>query len=290
MTGRVRIHEAGPRDGLQNKPPLLASAEGVRLANAFGQVIAKNIEAIRLVSPKRMPRTADAAGVTADADIRRKRSKRQAAWTPGSDGAERGMASEGLGRRRVERSTAEGMERPRPTPDSARAAAAPVRGHVPCIVDGPRAGLTETRAIPEFGARLPEPCCRNMSIRVSMRAGTPDGVMRLLEALRALLLPKRPTRRFPNAGDRTVANAAPFPEREAPPFDSSVGERGGRARASDAKSNVLMRRPARRPDRQEHAAGLDVEQSQEAERLAERPGATQRSGSPTHARTERCAG
>jgi isopropylmalate/homocitrate/citramalate synthase len=63
MTRRIEIVEVGPRDGLQNEPEVVSTADKVALierALAFG---VRRIEAASFVNPKRVPQMADAEAV-----------------------------------------------------------------------------------------------------------------------------------------------------------------------------------------------------------------------------------
>ena len=51
---RVSVREVGPRDGLQNEPPVPV-AERVRLIDALSETGLRRIEAAAFVSPKAIP-------------------------------------------------------------------------------------------------------------------------------------------------------------------------------------------------------------------------------------------
>lgn len=62
---RVLIAEVGPRDGLQNEARPVPAAEKIALINALARTGIRWIEATSFVSPKAVPRMADAAEVKA---------------------------------------------------------------------------------------------------------------------------------------------------------------------------------------------------------------------------------
>ncbi|HEY9595852.1 MAG TPA: hydroxymethylglutaryl-CoA lyase [Spirochaetia bacterium] len=63
MPERVRITEVGPRDGLQNEPGVIPTAEKVRLVELCCATGVDEVEATSFVSPKWVPQLGDAAEV-----------------------------------------------------------------------------------------------------------------------------------------------------------------------------------------------------------------------------------
>ncbi len=65
MDNKVIINEVGPRDGLQNQPKILRSAEKIRLVEALLAARLKHIELGAFVSPKAVPAMAETEEVVA---------------------------------------------------------------------------------------------------------------------------------------------------------------------------------------------------------------------------------
>ena len=61
MPASVRIREVGPRDGFQNEPEVIPTADKVRLIEMLGATGLPRIEITSFVSPKWIPQLADAA-------------------------------------------------------------------------------------------------------------------------------------------------------------------------------------------------------------------------------------
>jgi hydroxymethylglutaryl-CoA lyase len=61
MAGRIVINEVGLRDGLQNQPSILTTAEKLSLFNALAAAGVTDFEATSFVSPKHVPQLADAS-------------------------------------------------------------------------------------------------------------------------------------------------------------------------------------------------------------------------------------
>jgi len=61
--GRVDVFEVGPRDGLQNEPAFIATAEKVQFTNMLTEAGCRRIEVTGFVHPKWVPQMADATEV-----------------------------------------------------------------------------------------------------------------------------------------------------------------------------------------------------------------------------------
>ncbi|WP_190813240.1 hydroxymethylglutaryl-CoA lyase [Saccharopolyspora pogona] len=62
-TRRVRIREVGPRDGFQNEPETIPTADKIRLINALGRAGLTRIEVASFVRPDVLPQLADGVEV-----------------------------------------------------------------------------------------------------------------------------------------------------------------------------------------------------------------------------------
>ena len=76
MTSRVHIFEVVARDGLQNEPTFVSTADKIALIDALSAVGVAKIEATAFVSPKAVPNMRDAAEVFARRAARRAFGKR----------------------------------------------------------------------------------------------------------------------------------------------------------------------------------------------------------------------
>src|SRR5690606_32138794 len=65
----VRIREAGPRDGFQNEPETIATADKIRLINALGRAGVKRIEVASFVRPDVIPQLSDGVEVLQGIDV-----------------------------------------------------------------------------------------------------------------------------------------------------------------------------------------------------------------------------
>jgi hydroxymethylglutaryl-CoA lyase len=65
----VRVREVGPRDGFQNEPEVIATADKVRLINVLARTGVRRLEVTSFVRPDVMPQLADAAAVLDAIDV-----------------------------------------------------------------------------------------------------------------------------------------------------------------------------------------------------------------------------
>ena len=87
IPARAAIVEVGPRDGLQNESVHVPAADKVRFVDLLSAAGLPRIEVSAFVSPKRVPRMADAAEVFAG--IVRRPGTRYSALVPNLQGLER---------------------------------------------------------------------------------------------------------------------------------------------------------------------------------------------------------
>jgi len=87
----VRIVEVGPRDGLQNEPAPVGTADKIAFVNALSDAGHRVIEVSAFVSPKWVPQMADAAEVFAG--IARRSGTRYTALVPNLAGLQRAIAA-----------------------------------------------------------------------------------------------------------------------------------------------------------------------------------------------------
>src|ERR1700741_4640410 len=89
LPARVTIVEVGPRDGLQNEPATISTADKVAFINKLTDAGLPVIEVSAFVSPKWVPQMADASEVFAG--IVRQAGTRYSALVPNLAGLERAM-------------------------------------------------------------------------------------------------------------------------------------------------------------------------------------------------------
>lgn len=248
MTDRVSIFEVGPRDGLQNEPAPIPTADKIRLIDALSACGFRRIEATSFVSAKWVPQMADAADVMAG--IRRADGVRYAALTPNlrglnaalAAGADEvaifGSASEGFSRANINASIDESLNRFAPVAEAAAAAGIPVRGYVSCVIDCPYDGPTDPAAAARVAGALDGLGCYEISLGDTLGGGTPERVAAMLDAVLAHLPADRLAGHFHNTNGRALDNIDVALDAGITVFDAAVGGLGGCPYAPGAQGNV----------------------------------------------------
>lgn len=248
MAEHVTIFEVAPRDGLQNEPGMIATADKIRLVDLLGICGFTRIEVTSFVSPKWVPQMADAAEVMGG--IERREGVSYAALTPNLQGFEAARAagadevaiftsaSEGFSRANINCSIAESLARLGPVADAARAAGMPVRGYVSCVTDCPYDGPTDPRKVAEVAASLLAMGCYEISLGETIGAGTPETISRMLDAVLGSVPVDRLAGHYHDTGGRALDNIRTSLDRGLRSFDASVGGLGGCPYAPGAKGNV----------------------------------------------------
>ncbi|HEY3885414.1 MAG TPA: hydroxymethylglutaryl-CoA lyase, partial [Vicinamibacterales bacterium] len=158
--------EVGPRDGLQNEPAQIATADKVAFVDLLSDAGYGTIEVSGFVSPKWVPQMADAADVFAA--IRRRPGTKYTALVPNVAGLERALvsrvdqvavfaaASESFSRRNINRSIDDSLETYREVCARARGAGLPVRAYVSTAFGCPFEGAVAPSAVARVCAALIE--------------------------------------------------------------------------------------------------------------------------------------
>src|ERR1700730_2975378 len=195
LPDRVRVCEAGPRDGVQNEStvlPVEVKAEFVaRLADAGPTII----ETTSFVRPKWVPDLADAeARLTA---IRPAAGVRYPVLVPNERGLDRaldlgvrdiavfGSATETFARRNLNRTVDESLQMFAPVGARAREAGLSVRGYLSMCFGDPWEGEVPVARVTQVAARMMALGCTELCIGDTIGVGTPGRVVALLDALSA---------------------------------------------------------------------------------------------------------
>src|SRR5277367_5334502 len=89
LPSSVRIREVGPRDGFQNEPETIATADKVRLIDLLSATGLRRMEVTSFVRPEVIPQLADAAEVLAA--VRRRDGVAFSVLIPNERGLERAL-------------------------------------------------------------------------------------------------------------------------------------------------------------------------------------------------------
>jgi len=251
---RAEIVEVGPRDGLQNEPRTVPTAEKIRLIDALTAAGLTRIEAASFVSPKWVPQLADGAAVMAG--IARAPGTRYGALVPNMTGYEAARAagvdeiavfaaaSESFSKRNINASIEESFARFAPVAEAARADGLPMRGYVSCVVVCPYEGAIAPEAVAQVTDRLIELGAYEVSLGDTVGRGTPESVGAMLAAVLRIAPPDRLAGHFHDTNGRALESVDVALEAGLRVFDASVAGLGGCPFAPGAAGNLATGRLA----------------------------------------------
>lgn len=241
----VVVVEVGPRDGLQNEPTLVSTADKIELVDQLGAAGLRKIEVTSFVSPKWVPQMADAADVMAG--IARKTDVTYAALTPNLRGllaaqnsavdevAVFASASEGFSQANINCSVAQSLERFQPVLDSATV---PVRGYISCIVECPYDGLVDPVQVVDLALRMLEMGCFEISLGDTIGRAKPAQIERLLSKILDAIPAGKLAGHFHDTNAQAIENIDISLDAGVRVFDAAIGGLGGCPYAPGAAGNV----------------------------------------------------
>jgi hydroxymethylglutaryl-CoA lyase len=264
----VTLYEVGPRDGLQNEPRPIATADKIALVDRLSATGLRRIEVTSFVSPKWVPQLADAAEVMAG--IARRPGVAYAVLAPNLKGYEAAKAaaadevaifaaaSESFSAKNINATIAESLARFAPIAAAARRDRVALRGYVSCVTDCPYEGAIAPRQVATVVARLLDLGCREVSLGETIGRGTPEAVAAMLEAVLAVAPAERLAGHFHDTGGRALANIETALDHGLRVFDAAAGGLGGCPFAPGAAGNVATEAVAERLAALGHATGVDA--------------------------------
>lgn len=250
MSDRVLLFEMAPRDGLQNEPRAISTADKIALVDLLSATGLKKIETASFVSPKWVPQMADGAEVMAG--IARARGVSYTALVPNMQGLERalaarvdevavfGAASETFSQKNINCSIAESLERFAPVVERALAEGVPVRGYISCVTDCPYEGAVAPEAVARVARALKAMGCYEVSLGDTIGKGTPETVTAMLEAVLGEVPVAEVGAHFHDTNGRALDDIRASLALGVRTFDASSGGLGGCPYAPGAAGNVAM--------------------------------------------------
>ena len=244
----VRIVEVGPRDGLQNEPAPVGTADKIAFVNALSDAGHRVIEVSAFVSSKWVPQMADAAEVFAG--IARRSGTRYAALVPNLAGLQRAIAarvdgiavfaaaSESFSRRNINQSIAESLETYRAVCVAAKDAGLPVRAYVSTAFGCPFEGAVAPAAVAEVSAALMEMGAYEVAVSDTIGIAHPGQVAPVLAAVAARVPLDRVALHFHDTRGTALANVLTALDLGVTTFDASAGGLGGCPYAPGATGNL----------------------------------------------------
>ncbi len=250
LPSSVRIREVGPRDGFQNEPETIPTAEKVRLIDLLSTSGLKRLEVTSFVRPDVIPQLSDAEEVLAA--VQRRDGVSFSVLIPNERGLERALglrerfdeinvfvsASETHNRKNVNRTIEEslgGLER---TLASAREAGLRCEGVISTSFGCPYEGEVPPERVLSIAERLAAAGCEEIGFGDTTGMANPVGVGEFFAAARERLSGVELTAHFHNTRGQGLANVLAALEQGIDSFESSFGELGGCPVPPGATGNI----------------------------------------------------
>ena len=245
---QVKLVEVGARDGLQNEPAIIDSADKIALINRLSAAGLTTIEVSSFVSPQRVPQMADAADVLSG--IKRLFDVSYPVLVPNLKGLEAALsagaeeiavfvaASETFSERNINCSIAQSFERVGEVADLALSKGVKVRGYISCVAGCPYEGDVAPAVVADLALRLLELGCYEISLGDTIGVGTPGQINTLLEVVAEKVPVQQLAVHFHDTYGQALANILVALEAGVAVVDSSVAGLGGCPFAPGASGNV----------------------------------------------------
>ena len=245
---RVRIVEVGPRDGLQNEPASIPTADKIAFVDRLSEAGHQVIEVSAFVSPKWVPQMADAADVFGG--IVRRAGTRYTALVPNATGLARAIdarvdevaifaaASESFSKRNINQTIAESLTTYRDVCARALEAGLPVRAYVSTAFGCPFEGPVAPAAVADVSAALVDMGAYEVAVSDTIGIAHPAQVPVVLDALLRRVSIDRIALHFHDTRGTALANVLVALQHGVSAFDSSAGGLGGCPYATGATGNL----------------------------------------------------
>ena len=248
LPARVRVVEVGPRDGLQNIATTVPSAVKIQYVNLLTAAGLPVVEVTSFVSPRAVPRLADAAEVFAA--IQQREGTRYPVLVPNMRGMERALAagvrdvavftaaSEGFTRHNINATIDESLRAFAPVVERARQEGVGVRGYVSTAFGCPYDGYVAPQQVLAVTRRLFALGVEEVSIGDTIGVATPGAVRAVLTTLLAELPAERLAVHFHDTRGTALANVLAALELGIATVDAAAGGLGGCPYAPGASGNL----------------------------------------------------
>ncbi|MFI0778379.1 hydroxymethylglutaryl-CoA lyase [Streptomyces sp. NPDC021212] len=248
LPARVRIHEVGPRDGLQNEKTLVPVAVKAEFIRRLADAGLTTIEATSFVRPEWVPQLADAEQLMPLIDDVR---ARLPVLVPNQRGLERalalgareiavfGSATESFAKANLNRTVDDALAMFEPVVTAAREAGVTVRGYLSMCFGDPWEGPVPISQTVSVSRRLIDMGCDEVSLGDTIGVATPGHVRELLATLGEAGIPAdRLAVHFHDTYGQALANTLAALQYGVTTVDASAGGLGGCPYAKSATGNL----------------------------------------------------
>jgi hydroxymethylglutaryl-CoA lyase len=246
---RITLVEVGPRDGLQNEAAEIATEDKIAFVDKLSATGLTVIEVSAFVSPKWVPRMADASAVFAGIE-RRRPGVRYTALVPNLEGLERAhaagvtgvavfaAASETFSRRNINQRIDESLESYRAVCVRALELGMQVRGYVSTAFGCPFEGHVAPSSVARVAAALAEMGVFEVAISDTIGIAHPGQVPKVVDAVAERVPLQRIALHFHDTRGMALANVLTALHLGITTFDASAGGLGGCPYAPGATGNL----------------------------------------------------
>jgi hydroxymethylglutaryl-CoA lyase len=289
---KVRIREVGPRDGFQNEPEVIDTADKVRLIDCLGRTGVSRLEVTSFVRPDVIPQLSDADEVLRS--IERAPGVSYTVLIPNEKGLDRALAvreeageplfdevnlflsaSETHNRKNVNRSIEESLTGLERTIEQARGAGLRCEGVISVSFGCPYEGDVPEERVFAIANRLAAAGCEEIAFGDTTGMANPVKVRAFFEHARAELPKSELTAHFHNTRGQGLANVLAALEAGIDSFESSFGELGGCPVPRGATGNIASEDLVSMLHEMDIDTGIDLEKllgcAREAQQVLGRP-------------------
>jgi hydroxymethylglutaryl-CoA lyase len=235
----VKIREVGPRDGFQNEPEVIATADKIAVIDALTLTGLRNIEVTSFVRPDVIPQLADGAEVLAG--IQRREGVKFGVLIPNRRGLENALkqsdrfdeasvflsASQTHNRKNVNRTIEQSLEELADVVRDARGAGLRCVAVISTSFGCPYEGRIEADAVFAIAEQLAAFGCSEIGFGDTTGMANPLQVGEFFPAARERLPGVELTAHFHNTRGQGLANVLAALQAGCTSFESSFGEMGG---------------------------------------------------------------
>jgi hydroxymethylglutaryl-CoA lyase len=283
----VHIREVGPRDGFQNEPEVIPTADKVRLVEMLARTGLKRLEVTSFVRTDVIPQLADGAEVLRSADIPDDVSV--TVLIPNERGLDKALevrdkvdevnlflsASETHNRKNVNRSIEESLTGLERVIERARAEGLRCEGVISVAFGCPYEGEVPRERVFAIARRLAEAGCQEIAFGDTTGMANPAQVKEFFVAADDAVPDVELTAHFHNTRGQGLANVLAALDVGVRSFESSFGELGGCPIPKGATGNIASEDLVSMLHEMGYETGIDLERlvecAREAQRLLGRP-------------------
>ena len=249
LPAQVTIWEVGARDGLQNEPRAVATADKVAFIEALAAAGLPIVEATSMVRPEWVPQLADAEGLLAA--LPRRQGVRYPVLVPNPKGLARARgagaddiavfasATETFALKNLNRGLETQWDMFEPTITEAVGLGMSVRGYVSMCFGDPWEGPVDPGQVVEVCLRLYQTGCDAISLGDTIGVATPGQVRDMIARLTAAGLPLEAIGvHFHDTYGQALANTLAALQSGVATVDASAGGLGGCPYAKSATGNL----------------------------------------------------